>query len=86
MFNPQRIDRLEKRQREQIVANGKSRFVRREIGLSVLFFALLMIVFYFVNGRTRSALFASIVVFPISVLGGYLHALWKWQDLTRGRP
>lgn len=85
MFDRYKIEQLEKSHREQIIANGKAKFVRREIGFSVLFFAMLMTLFYFVNGRTSSALFASIAVFPIGILGGYLHAIWKWQDITRSR-
>jgi hypothetical protein len=85
MFNRYKIAQLEKVHREQTIANGKAKFVRREIGFSVLFFAMLMTFFYFVNGRTSSALLAGIAVFPIGVLGGYLHALWKWQDITRSR-
>jgi hypothetical protein len=50
-----------------------------------VFFATLMTALYFINGRTSSSLFGSIVVFPIGILGGYLHAIWKWQDITRSR-
>jgi hypothetical protein len=85
MFDRRKIEQLEKRHRDQVVADGKAKFVRREIGFSVLFFALLMTVLYFFSGKTSSSLFASIVVFPIGILGGYLHAIWKWQDITRGR-
>ena len=83
MFDSDKIERLQKNQRKQIIANGKAKFVRRELGFSVLFFGMLTIAFYFVAGRTPSALFAGITVFPMGVLGGYLHAIWKWQDLTR---
>ena len=85
MFNSQKIAQLENNQREQIIANGKARFVRREIGFSVLFFAMLMTVFYLGEGRTRVALLSGVAVFLIGILGGYLHAIWKWQDITRSR-
>jgi hypothetical protein len=85
MFNRQKIAQLENNQREQIIAKGKARYVRREIGFSVLFFAMLMIVFYLGEGRTRVALLSGVAVFLIGILGGYLHAIWKWQDITRSR-
>lgn len=78
MFNRHKIEQLEKSHRDKIIADGKVMFVRREIGVSVLFFAMLMTFLYFVNGRTSSDLFASIVVLPLGILGGYLHATWKW--------
>jgi len=86
MFDRDKIEHFKKVQREQIIANGKAKFVCREIGLSVLFCAMVITVLYFVNGRTGSVLLAGIGVFPISVLGGYLHAIWKWQDIGKGRP
>jgi len=85
MFDRHKIEQLEKSHRDQIIADGKAKLVRREIGFSILFFAMLMAVLYFANGRTSSSLFAGIVVFPIGILGGYLHAIWKWQDITRSR-
>lgn len=85
MFKHQKIAQLEKNQREQIVANGKAQFVRREVRFSVLFFATLMTAFYFDEGRTRVALLSGVAVFLIGILGGYLHAIWKWQDITRSR-
>jgi len=83
MFDRYKVRRLEERYREQAVANGKSKFVRREVGSSVLLFAGVMTFLYFVNGRTRSALIACLAVLLIGTLGAYLHAVWKWQDLTR---
>jgi hypothetical protein len=43
-------------------------------------------VLYFVNGKTRSVLLAGIALFPIGGVGGYLHAIWKWQDITKPCP
>ena len=83
MFDRHKIEQLEKSHLDHIISDGKAKFVRREVGFSILFFAILMTVLYFVNGRTSSSLFASIVMFPIGILGGYLHAIWKWQDITR---
>jgi hypothetical protein len=85
MFDRDKIEHFKKNEREQIIANGKAKFVRREIGLSILFFAIVMIPLYFVNRRTDNALLALIAMVPIGVLGGYLHAIWKWQDITKGR-
>jgi hypothetical protein len=86
MFNRHNSYQLEESYREQIIAKGKVTFVRREVGFSIVFFAMLMTLLYFVNGRTGSSLFASVAVFPIGVLGGYLHAIWRWQDITKNRP
>lgn len=83
MVNRQTIGQLERENRRRIIANGKSRFIRRELRFSVVFFAILMSLLYFFSGRTRSDLIACLVVLPISILGGYLHAIWKWQDITK---
>jgi hypothetical protein len=85
MFDRRKIEQVKKSHRNQIIADGKAKFIRREIGCSVVFFATLMTALYFINGRTSSSLFGSIVVFPIGILGGYLHAIWKRQDITRSR-
>jgi hypothetical protein len=85
MFDRDQIEQFEKSQREQIVANGKVKLVRREIGLSILFCGIVVTVLYFVNRRAGSVLLASIGVLPIAVVGGYLHAIWKWQDITKRR-
>lgn len=44
---------------------------------------MLMSFLYFFSGRTRSGLVAWLVVLAIGILGGYLHAIWKWQDITK---
>jgi len=81
MPNSHKIEQLERENRRRIIANGKSRFIRREVGFSVVFFVLLMSFLYFFFERTRSGLIACLVVIPIGILGGYLHATWKWQDI-----
>jgi len=85
MLDRHKVRQLEERCHEEIIAKGKARFVYLK-SVSVLFcFAVLLTALYFSNGRTSSSLFASLVVFPIGALGGYWHAIWKWQDITRHR-
>ena len=72
MLNHKKIEQLERENRRRIIANGKSRFIRREVGFSVVFFAMLMGFLYFFSARSRSGLIASLVVFSIGILGGYL--------------
>jgi hypothetical protein len=83
MLNRDKIEQLEREHRRSIIAHGKSRFIRREVGFSVVFFALLMSFLYFFSARSRSGLIACLVVLPIGILGGYLHARWKWQDIKK---
>jgi preprotein translocase subunit SecF len=83
MLNRQKIEQLERENQRRIIANGKSRFIRREVAFSVLFFAMLMSFLYFFSGRTRSGLVACLVVLAVGILSGYLHAIWKWQDITK---
>ena len=85
MFDRDKMEQLRKTQRERIIANGRARFIRREIGLSILSLAMVVTVLYFVHGRTSIGLVAAIGVLPIGVLGGYLHAIWKWQDILKSR-
>lgn len=85
MFDRDKMEQLRKNQRERIIANGRARFIRREIGLSILFLAMVVTVLNFVHGRTSIDLVAAIGVLPIGVLGGYLHAIWKWQDILKSR-
>lgn len=83
MPNSHKIEELERENLRRIIANGKSRFIRREVGFSVVFFVMLMSFLYFFSERTRSGLIACLVVIPLGMLGGYLHARWKWQDITK---
>jgi hypothetical protein len=83
MLNRHKIEQLELENRRRIIANGKSRFIRREVGFSVVFFATLLSFLYFFSGKTRSGIIACLLVLPIGILGGYLHAIWKWQDITK---
>ena len=85
MLNRYQVEELKENHREQIIANGKAKFVRREIGFNVLLFVIVMTAIYLADGRSRGVLFAIIAVLPISVLGGYLRAIWKWQDITGRR-
>ena len=85
MVDREKIELFKKSQREQIIADGKEKLIRREIGLSILFCAIVVTVLYFANGRAGSVLLASIGLLPIAVLAGYLKAIWKWQNIVKGR-
>jgi hypothetical protein len=74
---------LEREGRRRTIANGKSRFIRRQVGFSLVFFATLMSLLYFFSGRTRSNLIACLAVLPVGILGGYLEARWRWRDITK---
>jgi hypothetical protein len=81
----QKIEQLQREALRQVVADGKAKFVRSELIWSFAFFVGLMIVLHFADRNLtsgRSGLIAMTVTFPISVLGGYLHAIWKWKGIT----
>jgi Cu/Ag efflux pump CusA len=77
-----KIEQRERENRRQIIENGKTRFIRRELVFGVVFFVILMTFLYFLFEMTRSSLIAFLALLPIGILGGYLHAIWKWQDIT----
>lgn len=70
---------------EQIIANGKAKFVRREMGFNVLFFVMVITAISLADGRSRGVLLAIITVLPISFLGGYLRAILK-RTSPEGAP
>jgi hypothetical protein len=84
MSNDLKVAELERLQRERVIAGGKNRFVLREFLFSTSVIAIVMTVLYLSGGGTRSALLAGAVVGPISVVAGYLRAIWKWQDIQKG--
>lgn len=81
MFKRGRTTELERLCREKTIADGRAKFICREVTVSFVFFLGLMIVLYFSDGRTRSDVVASIIVIVIGVFGGYLHARWRWREI-----
>jgi hypothetical protein len=84
MLNESKTEALEELRRTQMLAMGKSKLALREAMFSAtLFAALFLLDFLFVQRRSREELIGWLVVFPLGLLGGYLHGLWVWQDLTK---
>lgn len=83
MLNRYKIEQLERENRRRIIANGKSRLIRREVVFGIVSDAIVMSFLFFLWGGTRSSLIACLAVLPIGIFGGYLHARWKWQDITK---
>ena len=85
MFNRLRTTELQRQHREKVIAGGKAKFIRRELGFSFVFFVGLMTILYFTDGETRLDMVVSLVVVAMGIFGGYLHAVWRWQEITN-RP
>jgi hypothetical protein len=64
---------------------GKARFVRRGIVGSLVcgLVVLLGLVLLDSSHSFRQSIVPAAVMFPIFLLGGYLTALWQWQDFER---
>ncbi len=83
MTDDDKIQQLKLEYRRQTIAKGRARFIRREIMFSVVFFAILVILFHAFAVVPHGELIVYVPMLPISILGGYLHARWKWQDFMK---
>jgi hypothetical protein len=83
MSNRLRTAELQRQYREKIIADGKAKFIRREVGFSFVFFVGLMTILYFTDGRTQSVLVVSAIVVAIGMFSGYLHAVWRWKEMAK---
>ena len=79
------ISRIERTQWLELKAAGKARFVRRGmVGNLVFGFVVLLGLALFDGSHSfRENIVPSLVILPIFVLGGYLTAVWQWQDLEK---
>ena len=73
----------------QTKEQGRTRFIRREVLGSVLFWLVLMPVLDLFGTQSSPWRFTALVNFiilPIFVLGGYLEGRWRWADLEKKYP
>jgi hypothetical protein len=70
-------------------AQGRTRFIRREVVFSFLFWLTLtpaVEVFAVRVSSVRLIAFSSLLTLPIFLVGGYLGGRWKWIDLEKKYP
>jgi hypothetical protein len=79
---------IERKQWLEAKAAGKTRFVRRGmVGSLVLGVIVLLGLALFDSSHSfRESIVPSLVMLPIFLLGGYLTAVWQWQDLEKKYP
>ena len=85
-MNPHSAERLEWEYAQQAIANGRARFIRRELVGQLVMFVALMIGLYALDAlhrEARNTFFAVAILLPVWILGGYLQAIWKWKDILR---
>jgi hypothetical protein len=79
--------KIEREYWQQTKAAGKARFVRRGVlgNLSIGLFVLLVLALRdaYLGTFQTTDLLAYLIVLPIILLGGYLTAVWQWQDLEK---
>jgi hypothetical protein len=82
------ISRIERTQWLELKAAGKARFVRRGMVGSFAFgvVVLLGLTLFDPSHSFRESILSSLVMLPIFLLGGYLTAVWQWQDLEKKYP
>jgi len=82
------ISGIERKQWLEVKAAGKARFVRRGMMGSLVFglVVLLGLAFFDSSHSLRESIVPSLVMLPIFLLGGYLTAVWQWQDLEKKYP
>ena len=79
---------IERKQWLQAKAAGKARFVRRGmVGSLVIGLVVLLGLALFDSPHSfRESVVPSLVMLPIFLLGGYLTAVWQWQDFEKKYP
>ena len=71
-------------------AAGRNRFIWRQMLYSLVFWLILMPVLDLLAFKTNPLSMQNIVIdlilLPVSLLGGYLEAKWRWKDLEKKYP
>jgi hypothetical protein len=70
---------------------GRTRFIRRQMLFTLLFWLTLMPALYWLGGHQPyssvwSEIIADLILLPILLLGGYLEGRWRWTDLEKKYP
>lgn len=85
LFGMLSSSQIERKQWLEAKAAGKARFVRRGVvgsfanGLVVL----LGLALFDPSHSFRESIVPALVVLPIFLVGGYLTAVWQWQDFEK---
>lgn len=79
---------IERKQWLAAKAAGKARFVRRGIVGSLVsgLVVLLGLALFDPSHSFRESIVPALVMLPIFLLGGYLTAVWQWQDFEKKYP
>ena len=81
---------IERKYWQETRAAGKGRFLRRGVLGSLVTGLLILLVLTLRHSYLRTFqitdLLAYLVVLPVFLLGGYLTAVWQWQDFEKKYP
>ena len=83
-----KTSQIEQKYWQETKAAGKGRFVRRGM-LGSFVKAVVILIGLALFDRSHSAradFLISLIVLPIFLLGGFLTAHWRWQDLQKKYP
>ena len=82
-----RVSKIERKQGAETKAADRDRFVLRGTLASLVngLVVLLALALFHSLSLKESFLF-TLILFPILLVGGYLTAVWQWQDLEKKHP
>ena len=88
LFRVLSSSQIQRKQWLEAKAGGKARFVRRGmVGSLVLGSVVLLgIALSDSSHSLRESVVPSLLMLPIFLLGGYLAAVWQWQDFEKRYP
>lgn len=83
-----RSSQIERKQWQEAKAAGKARFLRRGIvgNLVIGLVVLLGLALLAPSHSFKESVVPTLVLLPILLLGGYLTAVWQWQDFEKKYP
>ena len=71
-------------------AAGRNRFIWRQMLYSLVFWLILMplldLLAFITNPLSVQNVVIDLILLPVCLLGGYLEANWRWQDLEKKYP
>lgn len=72
----------------QTRAQGKRRFIFREMVLNIILWLGITVVVGFTErpASVQSVTSLAVITLPFFLLGGYLSAKWKWSDFEKKYP
>jgi hypothetical protein len=75
---------IERKQRAETKAAGRARFVLRgTLGNLATGLVILLALALFHSLSLKESFLFTLILLPILLVGGYLTAVWQWQDLEK---